>query len=329
MGVFGGFLWGSGVLYGSTTVLSSISPDNGPSIGGNAFVLTGQGFDNSARDDDFTGAGLDPLLWTDISFGSGAVSTGANHLQLSTGTTPASVAGVISVFAWADFQAEVRAFFPSVTAYPATSADVLVYWFWIGMGNYAELKVVMDSTGALTLNCNVVLSLTAVDSFSESWTNGLSVFKILRYQNILYFVANGTVVHTFSGFGSGAGIACLWAENDSAVAYDVTTTIESFTFKSFVVFDDQPVHDAVTVSDTRMRGFVPASVDDKERSAAYAGLVDVHVVGDCTSDNVDAYEYYYLDSLRVVNSVQSGVVMSFINDDQIKTKTGVKKGIGL
>ena len=43
----------------------------------------------------------------------------------------------------------------------------------------------------------------------------------------------------------------------------------------------------------------------------------------------DAYEYYYVDSLKVINSEQSDVRLSFISDDQIKTKEGVKKGIGL
>jgi len=329
MALYSTFKYGSGVYYGVSSHLDAISPDTGPSTGGNAFIITGANLDPQQWDDDFLAGSLDLAKWTDISSGSGSVSTGADHLQMDTGATPGSVAGIESVAGWTGIQAEVRAFIPAVTEYPDSSADVFVYQLRIDANNHTVLKVTRGNAGVLTLTCESTIVSTVVDTFSTTWTPGLSTFKILRYGAILYFIANGIVIHTFRGFSVLPVFVRLWAANDPAVAYTASPTVELFKYRTFVVFGDQPVHDVTTVSDYRIRGLVVPSVDERGVEAAYAGPVDLAIVGEGVLNVPDAYEYYYLDSLRVINSTQSDVKMSFISDDQIKTKTDIKKGVGL
>jgi len=69
MGYYSAFKYGTGVLYGPVTTISAVDPAEGPAPGGNAFVITGEGFDPRQWDDDFTGAVLDTVKWTDISSG--------------------------------------------------------------------------------------------------------------------------------------------------------------------------------------------------------------------------------------------------------------------
>jgi len=323
------FKYGSGITYGTLAFLETLSPEEGPSIGGNSFIITGANLDPQQWDDDFLAGVLDLAKWTDISSGSGSVSTGTSHLQLDTGAAPGSVAGVASVAGWTGLQAEVRVLIPVVTVYPDTSADVFVYQFRVDANNHAILKINRGNAGVLTLTCESTLVGTVVDTFSTTWTPGLSTFKILRYGAILYFIVNGSVLHTFRGFSVLPVFVRLWAENDPAVAYAAAPTVELFKYRTFVVFGDQPVHDVITVSDYRIRGVVVPSVNEHIVSAAYAGPVDLAIVGEGVLNVPDAYEYYYLDSLRVINGVQSGVKLSFIGDEQIKTKTNIKKGVGL
>ena len=88
------FKYGTGILYGTLLSLDSISPDSGPSTGGVDFVIRGDSFQFLSFDDTFEGSVLDVTKWTDISSGTGTVATGSSHLQLSSGTTLGSVAGI-------------------------------------------------------------------------------------------------------------------------------------------------------------------------------------------------------------------------------------------
>lgn len=324
------FLYSSSVLYGATIHMSSIYPDSGPSIGGNDFIITGSGFNPLIWDDEFTGVVLDVAKWVDISSGSGSIATGSSHLQLSTGVTGGSVAGVETVNTFTNFQFEVRTLIPNITNYPDTTVVLLDYRMYVDANNYASIRLDLDSDGDMTLYCETYVGGTRMNNYySSSWTRGLSVFKILRYGDSVYFIVNGSVVHKNVGVSTSLATIRMFSYNDAAT-YDVYNIIvEQFKYRSFVVFDDQPVHNTITVSDYRVRGLVCPSMDNKDRSAAHAGLVDVVIIGINKWTENDAYEYYFEDSLRVINSEQSDVKLSFINDDQIKTKTGVKKGIGL
>lgn len=327
MALYSIFRYGSGILYGTSSIIDYIYPNDGPSIGGNNFVITGVNFNPLQWDDGFTDALLDPLKWTDISSGSGSLSTGASHLQLSTGTTVGSVSGISSVAGWVGFQGEVRINIPSIYLFPDSSADLIVYQIRIDSNNYASMRISVDNVGKITLTCEVVLLGSVISSFSTTWTNGLSVIRILRYGEIVYFITNGVIIHAFYGFSLMPIYVRIWSENDPSVSYDVNTIVNEFKYKTFAVFGGRPVHNTTVVSDFRIRGIVVPSIDDKDQFAAYAGPVDVSVVGESPVEALGAYTYYYLDSLRVINSIQSGVMVSFINDNQIKTKDGVKKGI--
>jgi len=326
MGYYGGFLYGT-TLYGAATAVSSVLTDSGPSTGGNDFIIEGEGFWAYSWNDDFTGAVLDAAKWTDISAGTGSISVGADHLQLSSGATAAGLGGVQSVKTWTDAQVEGRFIFNPITTYASGIVFPGILALLVDVNNYAAIGLTY-STSASTLNLSVavVKGGVTVDTYTTSWSTGLNVLKILRWGSVLYFYVNGALIRRFDSFVSTAAYARLYCSN-GAQNFTTGSTVEDFYFRPFAVFDNSPVHDTIVVADNRVRGLVPSSVDNVGQSAAYAGLVDVSVVANGTDTDTDAYTYYFEDVLKILNSEQQDVVAQIIDDSTVRTPTGVKKGL--
>ena len=329
MGYYSGFKYGTGVYYGPVCAISAVSPVEGPAPGGNSFVITGTGFDPRQWDDMFTAAALVLARWSDISFG-GSVSTGPYHLGFSTSVVPASTAGILSVMQWYDVQGEVRVIISPVVSRPLSEIDVLVFTLSVDSSNYAEMYVRMDTAGNMMLHCETWVGGIMRDELKSPlvWTTGLATFKILRYGTDVYFVANGSVICRIPGFIATPASFMISTRNLSA-AYDVDCTrVELFYYRPFAVFQNQPVHDTVIVSDNRARGLVPASRDITWQFAAYEGPVDVSIIGEGPTTSTDAYKYYYVAGMKSINSTQFSVEMSLINDAQLATPDGENKGFG-
>jgi hypothetical protein len=325
------FKYGSGVLYGHATNLDTVDPETGPSPGGNAFILTGEGFDPRQWDDLFEGATLDTVKWLDISSGSGAVATGAFHLELATGVTPGSASGIESTASWGDTQGEIRLQVPPINAYPSDVVTLTALQLYVDASNYAQIRLELGtSPGTLLLHCEVYRSGSLNDKMIVplEWTSGLSMLKILRWDTDLYFYANGAeIFHSFQFVNTAAKFRVFM--DNLTTDYDLQgIRVQWFYYRPFAVFQNQPVHDSIVVSDFRMRGIVPASRDDKWKAAAYEGIVHTHVVGNGTRTKRASYEYYYVEGLRVINSSQTDTQLDFIDDAQLFTPTGEQKGLG-
>ena len=319
------FKYGTGVLYGYTTTLTGLDVDSGPSIGGNPFVLSGSGLDPRQWDDDFEGLALDILKWSDISVG-GSLLTGALHLQLNTPAVAGSSAGIESLMAWGNTQGEARVVLPRLAVTPVGSISPIIFTLYVDALNFARFRVDLTNS-TYTLYAEVYRGGAVVDTWQTAWSYGLSVLKILRWGDSVWFIANGAVVFRSYLFFSSAATFRIEATNEMLNFAVQDTIVEWFYFWPFVVFGDQPLHDTVLVSDFRLRGRVPPSVDAAAVLAAYKGLVDVSVVANGTVTATDAYEYYYVTGLTLVNSVQQSVKMQLINDPQIESPSG-KKGLG-
>ncbi len=324
MSLYGTKLY-STFLYGISTSFI-ISPSDGPSIGGQDFIVNGIGLDPRQFDDIFDGAILDLTKWVDISSGTGSVSLGSSYLNLSTGVTPGSIGGIESLNSWSDCQLEIRSILPVVTSNPAGDVNPVVFMLRVDANNYAVMKIILDTSGNYTLNCDVYRGGVSVGSFSTSCSHGLSVMRILRWDKSIYFIYQGSVIYTNSNFITTAVKARVYSNNISQ-NYDVTSLVDWFYWRTYVAFDEQIVHSPTVVSDMRLRGITPASINDRDISGAYAGLVDVSVVGATTATSVNAYEYYFRDRLRILNTIQASSLLSIINDDQLITKDNIDKGL--
>jgi len=325
MSLYGTKLYGT-FLYGpSPASISSVSPDRGPSIGGQSVILEGTGFDPRHWDDLFEGGVLDAAKWTDISAGTGSVATGSSHLQLSTGATATAIAGVDSITSWTDCQLELKVILPSVTN-PTGTVMPIAFQLRVDANNYAIMYIELDSSGVYTLNCDVYRGGVSVGTYSQVCTRGVSNLRILRWDKTVYFIYNGVIVYYNSNFVTTVAVARIYSSN-LAVNSDVVSTVEWFYWRTFVTVGDQLIYAPTIVSDFRLRGFTPPSVNDKDISAAYAGLADVSVVGTSTDTSVDAYEYYFTDRLRIMNIPQFGIKLSVIDDDQLITKSTASKGL--
>ena len=325
------FKYMTGILYGYSTALNSVDPERGPSPGGNVFVLKGTGFDPRQWDDLFTGAVLDPLKWTDVSVGSGSVSTGSFHLELTTGAVANSIASIESVATWGSTQGEIRCTIPPISEYPTDVVVLTAFSLWISVTDYAEMRLELGKEpGTLVLRCEVYRGGVLADEMLKplSWTAGMSMFKILRWGSDLYFYANGNEVWRSVRFTNAAAKFLIYTTNGTTTYNLQGVRVQWFYYRPFAVFQNQPVHDSVVVSDFRMRGLVSASRDGKRVPAAYEGIVDAHVVGNGVHTKGNAYEYYYVDALKMINSSQTDTKFSIINDPQLFTPTGAQKGLG-
>lgn len=331
MAKFFTFKYGTGVLYGTSSIIDSVSPPDGPSIGGQNFIILGSGFDPRQWDDFFIGLVLDATKWNDISVGSGSISTGSSHLIINTGSIAGSIAGVSSKNLFSDAQSEIRVLIPPIDKFPLNNVSFLDYDMWVDANNYARMSVVLNSvTKELELQFEVCVGGSVVDFIKKPipWTVGLSTFKILRKGSTVYFIANGKVMFVSYRFINIPAIYRFYS-NNRLESYEINNVIiELFYYRTYVSFDEQIVHDTIVVSDNRIRGITPPSVDSRRRSAAYAGLVDITVVGGGTYTKFDSYEYYYVDRLKIVNNEQDDMLVSIINDNQILTPEGFDKGLG-
>ena len=319
------FKYGTGILYGGSSYITEVDPARGPSTGGNAFVITGSEFNPQTCDNEFT-TPLSALQWTDISAGGGSIATGTNHLVLTTGAVAAALAGIESVPTFYDCQGEVRITIPKILTYPVSTVELLTFMLRVDASNYAKLSIQLDATD-LKLICEVYTGGIQVDYYEEDWTIGLSIFKILRWGEKIIFLANGSEVYTSSHSSAAVAKYRVYAYNDAANYNVDNVVVEHFKYRPYVAWGDSLVPDVVVVSSTRIRGIVPPSLDNKGQLAAYSGDVDVAVVSNDTIISVAGYEYYFVDALKVIESTQFDVRLSFIDDDQIATPEGTKKGL--
>lgn len=323
------FKYGTGVLYGIAADIYSVSPNTGPSTGGNAFYMTGIGFDPRHWDDLFTAAVLDPLKWTDISAGTGTATVASPNLVLSTGAVAGGIAGVESVATWVDVQGEIRCTIPRYTTYPSSTVTTVALQLYVNATNYCQISITLgENSSNINLLCEVYLNGAVVDTYTAPWTVGTSVFKILRWGTDVYFIVNSAVVLLSHNFVITPATFRIYNDNVAA-NYDVfNTQVQWFYYRPFVVFENQPVHDVVIVSDTRLRGIAPPSMDNIRQSAAYAGLVDTSIVGKGMATYADSYLYYFVDGLTLIDNVQQATKLSLIDDAQVVTPAGYTKGLG-
>lgn len=319
---------GPGTTGAPAAAITSVYPLSGYADGGEPFIISGEGFDPREWDDYFTAALLDPVKWVNISGGSGTVTTGANRLQLSTGATIGSVAGIESINTWTHVQGEIVSILPNLTVVPPVEVQLINFVLYVDATNFCEFRVAFDTSGEYTLECTVYRSGALQASYSTSWTYGAAVFKILRWGSSVYFIANGSVVFSSGNFYNNAATFRIYA-NNLADAYDAYSTVQWFYFRPFAIYEDRVVHDAKVVSDTRIRGGVPYSIDSIGNLSGYAGNVDVSVVGRGSDTDVNGYEYTYRDRLKVINSTAKSIDLQITNDDQLLTPEGVKRGYGL
>lgn len=323
------FKYGTGVLYGIATDIYTVDPETGPSPGGNAFSMSGIGFDPRHWDDLFTAAVLDPIKWLDLTAGSGTLTVASPNLTLSSGAVAGSIAGVETVSTWTNVQGEIRCTIPRYTTYPATEVVCVALQLYVDANNYCRLSIRCGSAASsLYLYAEVYKGGALIEEYETAWTSGTSMLKILRWNSDVYFIANSNIVHHTRDFNATLATLRLYVDNQAA-AYDVyNTQLEWFYYRPFAVFENQPIHDTVIVSDSRLRGVVPPSIDGIYKEAAYAGLVDTSVVGNGSFTLADSYEYYYIDGLTVIDSLQQETKISLINDEQVVTPDGYVKGLG-
>jgi len=322
------FVYGSGVLYGPTIDFTDVLPATGPSTGGQNIVIIGEGFDYTSFDDDFTGVGLDGAKWTDISAGTGSVTTGANHLVLTSGAVAAGTGGIEMKTTFDNTQYECKVNIPRPTVYPLSEVHIFTMQLYADANNHSTMSIILSTDKLFYLEVKITHGGSAVETYRESWTYGVSTFKILNWIDDTYFYANGSLFMKSKKHTRDVDTWRFYTTNDAAT-YDIDGVIlEYVECKPFIMFDDRPIHDAVVVSDYRIRGVTPPSENVYGKDGAYAGLVAITVVAGTTSMDLDAYTYYYVDELIALDDTANTVKVNIVGDSTIKTPLTVARGLG-
>lgn len=322
------FKYQTGILYGSVLTFTAINPERGPSTGGQEFVVSGGAFEYPTFDDTFISPALDLAKWVDISAGGGSITTGTSHLQLTTGAVAGAVAGVEMLTGHTNIQYECRVNIPTITSNPTANVNLFQMQNYIDANNYSNMIIRLDNTGTVSLICEVYLGGALRDTSTTSWTTGFCTLKMLRWYNDVYFYANGSLIlHSMRGSSSTAKFR-FFAANLTANYNVYNSTVEYVINRPYVAFDNQVVHDLELVSDVRARGVTPPSIDNKFQEAAWEGLVDVSVVSNITQTRSDFYEYFYVDSLTLLNESQFGLKLSEIDDETVRTPVLSSRGLG-
>ena len=322
------FKYGTGILYGPSLTFTDILPDRGPSTGGTPFVVLGSAFDYVSYDDDFKGAVLDPGKWTDISVGGGSATVSSEILHLSSGATAGDIGGVVmAAGAFDHIQYETKVNIPPVTVYPPILVSLFTISLYADANNYSNLSVNLAADGSVTLNCIAYKSSIQVGDYSCSWTTGVSTFKILRWRSVVQFYANGSLVYECKQANILTSNFFFYVNNlaDDYTIFD--TKVDYIINRPYVVFGEQIVHDVVHVSELRLRGLTPPSIDYKDLEEAYAGTVHVHVVTNAAQTKPDAFEYYFLPGLILIDDKQFGYKVSDISDTTVRTPALVDRGL--
>ncbi len=239
------------------------------------------------------------------------------------------MAGIESKTLWGNAQGEIRIVLPTVRVYPSAPVKLTALSLYVNATEYVIAYIELTSD-TLQLRCEVYRGGALVDEMIVPlpWTTGVTMLKILRWGSDVYVYANGALVFRSVRFVSTTAKFRIISTNETTPYNLQGIRVEWFYFRPFAIFQNQPVHDTVVVSDNRIRGVVTPSRDVRWQEAAFEGLVDVSVVanGDYTKSN--AYEYFFEDRFRVINSAQAESKLSFINDPQLRTPDGEQKGLG-
>jgi len=327
------FLYGTGVTYGTDILLDSVSPETGPSSGGSQFIARGVNFEYTVNDDDFSGGALDGAKWTTLDAGGGTLAFGTAldpTIKLTTGATAGAVSGIQSIVAtFVNTQFETRVRIGALTSYPDDKVNLYTMQLYVDASNHAKIEVNVYADHEVQLECTITKGGVEAAYYQDvSWTTGLSTFKILRWGTTVYFYANGSLVFKSPQFVATAAKYRFFNTNLADNYSVVDTLILSATHKTFAVFENSPIHDTILVGDTRVRGLIPPSVDGNKVDAAYDGLVDFSVVANTTATLSDAYAYYYVNSLTLLDNTQYGVKLSKRDDATVRTPDLETVGLG-
>jgi len=321
------FKYGTGILYGPSLSFTDVLPISGPSIGGTPFVVLGSAFEYTTFDDDFQGAILDPGKWSDISLGGGSATVGSALLHLSSGVVAGDIGAVIMNSGFDHIQYEVKLNIPIITVYPPILVSLFKISFYADPNNYSNISIDLAADGSVTLSCVVYKGGILVGSYSCAWTLGVSTIKLLRWRSVIQFYANGFLIYECKQANILTSFFIFGVDNlaDNYAIFD--TKIDYIINRPYVVFGEQIVHDVITVSELRLRGVTPPSIDSRDLEAAYAGDVHVHVVTNAVQTKPSAFEYYFLPGLTLVDDKQFGYKVSDISDTTVRTPSLVNRGL--
>ena len=322
------FVYGSGVLYGPTIDFTDVLPASGPSTGGQDIVILGEGFDYTDFDDDFTGVALDGAKWTDISAGTGSVSTGAAHLELATGAVAGGLGGIEMQTTFDNTQYECKVNIPKPIVYPLSEVHVFTMQLYADANNYSDISIILSTDKSFYLEVSITHGGSVVETYRDLWTYGVSTFKILNWTDDTYFYANGALFVHSKKHTRALDTWRFFSTNDAATYEMSGVIVEYVECRPFMMFDTNPVSNVTVVSDYRIRGVTPPSTNVYGKEGAYAGLVDVSVIAGKTSYDVDAYTYYFVDELIALDNVASSVKVNIVGDSVIKTPVTAARGLG-
>jgi len=296
-----------------------VAPGVGPVTGGTSVEIAGSDLLDTAADDDFSGAVIDPVRWIVATNGAGSSAVeGGGHLTLAAGPVAGSYARIDSTVTMLDTDIEVA--FSVQTDVAALVAlapvELAALRLSIDANNYAQVARKAGGAFGDRYEVAVVVGGVAIESAYQPTSELSGSLRIIRRGSTVYLYAGTTELLRRDGFPTTAAQARVSVANLTA-AYAVQTAFDNFFAHTMVVLGTEPMLDAQVISEGRVLGTTPPG--------ARVGIVDVHVATYAVPAFViqDAFTYEDAAHFTVLAPLSGAVSLTIANDTILRNlRTG-------
>lgn len=306
---------------------------DGPIEGGTILTLIGgttggspNVFTDTSRDDDFTGAAIDPLKWVASTTGSGSVVQD-DDLRLRSGTSVSSSAVLTSVATF-DPVGEVRVSFeivsPVVRLPPAATTRFLDVELQIDASNYFRVSreydaaLPADRRHIFRVTCVVAGAITEHVIIPNDTRGG--VIRITRVRGRVVVRVNSFVIYDSAPFVTTPAYLVFRAVNPSATQpYDFTVALDDFTVPAVVLFGGEPALVREVAADY-------IRTESPEVRTPRTVTIRVYTASGQIAELVDAFGYFLTFEFRVLSN-PAGTSIGFVNDRVLRNRTSGRPGL--
>lgn len=288
-----------------------LAPQTGLIEGGTPVRLTAPTvFDMSACIPDFTDEVLDAGFWTDISSGSGDVREigDVGELQLDTGTTAGSVAGVRTQDTETDVDIAVSLSERLVDAPTLTDLTTFELSLYVSASTIFRVYATRSSGLARIHTTVTVDGNTTFDNVIDTHSGGARL-RLLRWGSRVRVFVNSAQRLEAAWEPAAASIE-LRAANDVSIDGRILTRIRQYARRPVVLFGEHPLEEIILRSETIIEGTTPAQ--------QLPGSVDINATG-CEGDTdsePDGFTYTISPGVTLIS--QSDATLTTLGDPIVR-----------
>lgn len=298
-----------------------IIPTTGTTDGEDSFAIIQSGRSNLSYQDKFLAGSLNLSNWTNITSGSGVLSTGTGlHLTagLSTG-----IAGAKTLVAYKNF--DVSAVYSSSdlisSAFPSVDFTFLHLRAIIDSNNYFSVEFAWDHTKGQVAHASVTQGGTTTVLATTSILSTSGVLRLVRFGGrVLAYIGN-TLLIDYNGWRVDAvNIQIATSTNGNSLPLPIQTIVSAYMPQVLITFGNE-----ICPNGGEQSGRVLGSTPPQKLPESVE--VQVHSVNATTSLGQDSFTY--ISPLQLTVASSNNVSVSIDNDNTLRDTSPTQSGFRL